>query len=77
MDKLSCMACSGELPLVIVGGDQHGYIYVLGENGLLLDKVKALDCSVKGIYIWQAGASKRLLAYGSKYAATVAVSDLH
>jgi hypothetical protein len=54
-------------------GDQHGYLSILSENGLLIDRTKALECPIKGISAWSVGISKRLLVYGGKYAATLSL----
>jgi hypothetical protein len=42
VERLSAFTCVGHEQLVFYAGDQNGYLYVLSENGLLVDRTKAL-----------------------------------
>jgi hypothetical protein len=63
----------GDGQLIFYAGDQHGYLCILSENGLLMDRVKAMECPIKSISQWSTGACKKLLVYGGKYAVTLSV----
>lgn len=42
VERLSSFTCVGQEQLIFYAGDQNGYLYILSENGLLVDRTKAL-----------------------------------
>jgi hypothetical protein len=70
------MSCLGEEQLTFYVGDESGYLYIINENGLLLEKTRALECKITGISPWRSGPASKLLVYGSKYAVTLNSIDL-
>ena len=65
------MSCIGDEQFTFYLGDESGYLYIINENGLLIDRIKALDCKISGISFWKHGSLNKILIYGSKYAVTV------
>lgn len=63
------MICLNIDQLYFIMGDKSGSIYLVNENGLVIERKKALQSNVKGLNIFSYGGKKKIVAYGSKYAA--------
>lgn len=72
MTNLSSLLCLGNEQFTFVAGDQQGNLYVLNENGLLIERIKALQCPIRGIAVWENESRKRLVVNGDKYVVIVA-----
>lgn len=65
------MICLNIDQFYFIMGDKSGSIYLVNENGLIIERKKALQNSVKGLSIWNYGGKKKIVAYDSKYAVVI------
>lgn len=59
----------GEKELVFLLGDTQGNLSLVDENGLVIDKVKAIDGPIRGIKSFMVNRTRKVLVYGGKYSA--------
>ncbi len=65
------MCCLNIDQLQIVMGDKSGNIYLVNENGLVIQRKKALQSNIKGLSTFNYMGRKKIVAYGSKYVAVI------